>query len=222
MAKDYDIYKLRDDKVLGRAEDSLRKLAIDGELASPVSNEILKKYQNKLSPEVGERMWKRIRARSAIADRFRRCPGRSQADGLSFPDLLRALRTKAGVSIDEAAKAIRLKPGDVSALEEGRKDPFKVSADVVANLMEVYWLPIALVAQSLRQVLAAQAVRHEFSGVSARSSEGIAEEDYERAFRDIASHVAKGRGADEKVELPADFLKALRRALQQRGRSDLL
>lgn len=211
-----------DEKVVAQIEDVLRRLAIDGELDLPVSDEILMRYGKEMSPEAGERMWARIQKRVAVADRFRLCPDRPEAEKLPFPDLIRTLRTNAGVSVDEAAKAVRLKFGDMSALEEGRKDPLKIPADVLANVMEVYWLPVALFVQSLKRLVADRAVRRELSGVSARSTKGIADEDYERAFQDIASHIASERKADTRIELPADFLEALRSTLRQRGRTDLL
>jgi transcriptional regulator with XRE-family HTH domain len=223
MAKKNDSDELSfDEKVLERVENSLRRLAVDGDLDLPVADEILKKYSKELPQEIADRMWKRIRAKSAMANRFRVCPGRSEADVLPFPELLRTLRTKAGVSAEDFAQTVRLTSSEVSALEEGRQDPLKVSAGVLATLMEVCWLPISVVERSLKRLLAARAVRLTLSGVSARSGGEITDEEYDRALQDIATHMAEEQKAADKMELPSGYLEALRSTLKQRGRTDLL
>jgi transcriptional regulator with XRE-family HTH domain len=211
-----------DEKDLERIENALRSLASDGELDFPVTEEMLRKYQGGLSPEVGHRIWEQVRFKRAVAERFKAFQGRKEADQLSFPELLQGLRTKAGVSVDELARAVRLRSVDITGLERGQADPLKASASVMATLMEICWLPLSLVEQSLKHLLATRAVRTSLSGVSARSTGQVTDEDYEKAFRDVASHVAEKQKVAAEMALPDGYLEALRDVLKQRGRTDLL
>jgi hypothetical protein len=106
-------------------------------------------------------------------------------------------------------------------LEQGHTDPLKTPASVMATFMEICWLPLSLVEQSLKRLLATRSVRTSLSGVSARSTGDATYEDYEKAFQDIASHVADKQNVAE-MALPDGYLEMLRNALKKRGRTDLL
>jgi ribosome-binding protein aMBF1 (putative translation factor) len=221
MTKKNDNHEsLLNEKDLGKLENSLRKLASEGELDFPLTERMRKKYEKDLSPATRDRMWKHIQLETAVAERFRACRDREEGAELSFPEMLRTLRTKAGVSVDEFALAARLKASDITTLELGQIDPLKVPASVMATVMEVCWLPLSLVEQSLKRFLAAQAARASFSGVAARFSGVVSDGEYERVFQDVASHVA-GKTVEE-VALPVSYSEALRKALKLRGRIDLL
>src|SRR5947209_4326926 len=88
-------------------ENLLQKLATDGELDFPVTDEMLKICEKEFSPDPGERMWERIRAKNSVAHRFRACQ-QEQAQQVPFSELLRTLRERAGVSVEEFARAVQL------------------------------------------------------------------------------------------------------------------
>lgn len=211
-----------DEKDLERIEDILRGLASDGELDFSVTDEMLRGYQKKLSPEVGDRIWEQVKFQRAVAERFRALQGRKEARQSSFPELLHGLRTRAGVSVDDLARAVRLTSVDIRGLEQGQTDPLKTPASVMATFMEICWLPLSLVEQSLKRLLATRSVRTSLSGVSARSTGDATDEDYEKAFQDIASHVADKQNVAGEMALPDGYLETLRDVLKQRGRIDLL
>jgi len=202
-------------------ENLLRKLATDGELDFPVTEEMLEKYERELSPDTGERMWERIRARNAVSQRFRACQ-QKQTQQVPFPELLHTLRGRAGVSVEEFARAVQLEAVQVTALERGQMNPLKLSAVLMATLMEVCWLTLSLVEGSLKRFLAVQGVRDSLSGVAARSSTDVANEEYEKILLDISSHVAEKESSSDKVALPEGYLESLRDVLNLRGRTDLL
>jgi transcriptional regulator with XRE-family HTH domain len=202
-------------------ENMLRKLATDGELDFPVTEEMLKKYERELSPDSGEKMWERIRARNAVARRFRACH-QEHAQQVPFSELLHTLRGKAGVSLEEFARAVQLEASQVTALERGQMNPLKLSAALMATLMEVCGLRLSLVEGSLKRLLAVQGVKNSLSGVAARSSTDVADEDYEKILFDISSHVAEKESGSDKVALPEGYLESLRDVLNLRGRTDLL
>jgi transcriptional regulator with XRE-family HTH domain len=202
-------------------ENMLRKLAADGELDFPVTEKMLQKYERESSTDTGERMWERIRARNAVARRFRACQ-QEQAPQLPFSELLHTLRGRAGVSVEEFAQAVQLEASQVTALEQGQMNPLKLSAALMATLMEVCWLRLSLVERSLKRLLAIQGVRHSLSGMAARSSTDVADEEYEKILLDISSHVAEKESGSDKVALPEGYLESLRDVLNVRGRTDLL
>ena len=211
-----------DETDLERIENMLRTLASEGELDFPVTEEMLRRYQGQLSPEVGHRIWEHVKFKRAVAERFRAFQDRKEAERLSFPELLLGLRTKAGVSVDELARAVRLTSADVESINARPADPLKAPASVMATLMEICWLPLSLVEQSLKRLMAGRAVRNSLSGVSARSTGEVTGEEYEKAFQDIASHVAEKQKVAAEMTLPVGYLEALRDVLKQRGRTDLL
>ncbi len=211
-----------EEKDLESIANTLRALASDGELDFPVTEEMLRGYQRQMSPEVGHRIWEQVKFKRAVAERFRAPQGRKEAEQFSFPELLHGLRTRAGVSVDDLARAVRLTSVDIKGLEQGQTDPLETPASVMATFMEICWLPLSLVEQSLKRLLATRSVRTSLSGVSARSTGDVTGEDYERAFQDIASHVADKHNVAAGMALPVGYLETLRNVLKQRGRTDLL
>ncbi len=221
MTKKNDSHEsLLNEKALEKLQNSLRKLAAEGELGFPLTEEVRKEFEKDLSPATGDRVWKQIQLKRTVAERFRACRGREEGAELSFPEMLRTLRTQAGVSVGELAQAARLRSSEITMLEQSQTDPLKVPASVMATVMEVCWLPLSIVEKSLKRFLATQAARASFSGVAARSSGAVTDDEYERVFQDVASHVAEK--AIEELALPVGYLEALREALELRGRIDLL
>jgi hypothetical protein len=222
MTKKHDNRGFSSDEKVERIEDILRGLASNEELDFTVTDEMLRGYQRRVSPEVGDRIWEQLKFQKAVAARFRALQGRKEGKPSSFPELLHGLRTRAGISVDDFARAVRLTSVDIRELEEGQTDPLKTPAGVMATFMEICWLPLSLVEQSLKRLLATRSVRTSLSGISARSTGDATDEDYEKAFQDIASHLADKQNVAVEMALPDGYLETLREVLKQRGRIDLL
>lgn len=203
-------------------ETVLTELANAGEIAFPVTESMLAKSERKLSADSVKRLWEKIKTQDQLRQHLKVAQKNTLGEKYTFAELIKEVRSSAGISLVDVAKALRMQSVEVEALEKEKVDPLSLPAEVMADLMEVFSVPITLLEKSLKMSMARRSMQEELSSPSARSGGKVRGIEYERALKDVAAFVVERDRTADAAELPAGYLEEIERVLRRRGRESLL
>lgn len=211
---------LMTEKECGELETLLSELAAEEKLEFPVPQGLMEEQKTHTDRE--QQLWAALQKGDQIRQRLKGARKSVFHSGLTFPELIGQLRAQAELSVAQVAHALHLPPGDLQAVEEGRGDPLQLPAETMANVMEVFSLPLSVLEQSLKRWLAQRAMRAQLSPPSARTARKVAIREYERALDDVASFLAEREDEISQATLPSGYVERLATTLKRRGRDDLV
>lgn len=212
----------KEEKELQELEHKLVELVGEGALEVPVPEGLMKAYQKEATSERAKRLWASIQAGDLIRQRLKTARQNIMLGGLSFSQLIEQLRTRAQLSVGEVAQAVHMRPEELAAVEEGKRDPLQLALETIANMVETFSLRLSVVEQSLKRSLAQRAIRSQMSAPSARTTGKLPPRNYARAMDDIAAFLAEKGEEDGEASLPEGYLAQLETMLKRRGRNDLV
>lgn len=173
------------------------------------------------TPEVADRIRQGLLKHDETRQRLRVAQKVLGLRGQSFPELLRALRESARISVADAASILRTDVATVRRIESGETDPFGLAPEFVVSVMEVYSIGFSALAESLKFFVAQRAKAAGLGALAARTTKaGVS--DLERTMRDVAGVLAEEDGDVAKAQIPTGFLEEVRQVLERWGRDDLL
>lgn len=211
-----------EEKELQALENKLAELVDEGVLDVPVPEGLVKSVQREATSDRAKRLWASIQAGDLIRQRLKAARQGVILSGLSFSQVIEQLRTRAKLSVREVAQAVHMRPEDLTAVEEGKRNLLDIAMGTMANIIETFSLRLSIVEQSLKRSLAQQAIRSHMSAPSARTTGKLPVRAYEHAMDDIAGFLAEHGDEDGQVSLPEGYLSQLAMLLKRRGREDLV
>jgi hypothetical protein len=204
-----------DDQELRELEDVLGNLADTGALDECPED------APPLPSSAAERLLQKIRAQDDLRGRLRAAHAKVNRTGCSFEALIRDVREQAGVSLEDAARAARIKRAELLRIEDGSADLLQLAPETIVSLMEVFFIRLPLFEESLKRSLAARRARAGLSTPVARATNAEAR-DLERAMQDMAEFFAEESSTPSAVVFPAEYIGRIKTALERWGRTDLL
>ena len=195
-------------------EGVLRKLADTGALDECPEEMPL------LPASVSERLLRNVQAQDELRVRLRAAHAKTNRATCSFEGLIRSLREHAGVSVEDAAQAVRMERSELLAIEDGTVDVLQLAPEALVKLMEVFSIKLPLFESSVKRSIGARQARARLTTPMARTTNAEAR-DVERAVQDMAEFFAEESGVSA-VTLPPGYIERIRTTLDRWGRTDLL
>lgn len=205
--------KGREDSGLDKLDELLGQVAEGGQ---PLTAD---EFQQLEARDVDANFWRTLKTRDQVRKNLRSAWSEVDQEKKAFPDLLKEVRLRAGVTVEDAAREAHLEgPETLSRLERGDLSVLDLPDHTVGTLMEAFHLALPVLEKAVGRWLARETMK---SGMSAPSARSSTKRGVTVGMLDELANVLVDRDSSKGV-VPSRFLSAVRETLVRWGRDDLL
>lgn len=213
-------------KLMDVLKGHLAFLARRGEIDFPINEQTMEYFralgdEKEVPPELTEKFLQT--ARRALLERRLATTVRDIPRAFyTFGHLIREIRTRAEVAVQEIAQVLGESALHVQEVESGKVDPLTLEPSVISDIMILYSLAFGMVEKAIRVDATQRTVGDSFGSGLGRVPMGVSKEKMakEVAQEDLTYHLAKSKG--QEAHIPGEFLESIQTELRKKGREDLL
>lgn len=217
---------------LSKYARTLKQMAKKGQIDLPMDDELAEIILTNLEPvELTEDEMKKLslglykaHQNKAIEQARVLLPKRKQ----SFGRHLQFLRLKAGPSVVEIARRLKMERSYLENIEAGWVNPMEIAREKIADIMELFRISLSEFVEIVKNSLVLVQVKTGEVKMLARSSSQVGSKEratgvsyaLDAALIEIAKK--KGQIPEESIQVNEEYLKGIREELIKRNRADLL
>lgn len=213
-------------KLIDVLKGHLAFLAQRGDVDFPINEQTMEYFRalgdkKEFPPEVTERFLETAR-RALLERRLATAVHNIPRAFYTFGHLIREIRTRTEVAIQEIAQVLKKNPSYVEDVESGKIDPLTLEPSAISEIIILYSLPFGIVEKAIRVDATQRAVGSSFGSGLGRVPRSASKEKMakEIAQEDLTYYLAKKEG--QEAHVPREFLEGIQTELRNKGREDLL